>query len=650
MHVVNSPGTFTQMLEYLQENGEVLFLDMEGNGLDPYTSDFFLLSIRGGEETFVIDFVALGIGYLKKMRALLESPRVKVLHNAVFDYKHIYHNSGIKLNNIHCTMITDQLLNAGLYFEFGLEEVAERRLKVKLDKTVRARFIDRDTTVPFTQEELEYSAKDSEVLEGIYNQQVKELTQKNMWRVYNTECALIPIVSMMEYQGVCIDTVRLKSALPVTRQLLADLEAALQDDIINFGASDEIVINGDGYIAANTGSPKQMLGVLNYIGVDVKSLSNKELSDWDSQWSKKHSKEILEQEDDEDGIAIGFNHPFLRKLAIRTAVAKIQGTYIEGLNNRINPVTGRIHPGFKQCGAVSTGRMSSVNPNFQNLPNMRKLSALGLQSCDIRSMFVPAEGCDFIICDYSGIELVILAVMSGDKKLLHELLQGDIHAYVANSLEGDKILRAHRELVTPINKKVKGGPWETIRNEFKRVSYGIAYGSTGYNMYRTLYMPLASVGINITQKDADRWVEDWKSILFPETGKLLNKNSEYAVTRGYTESVLGRRRHWLVMEIRQEKWKTFAAMREGMNHPIQASSADMTKLAMVLLDPKLDKRYARIVAAVHDELLVESQKSYTDTAAQLTKQCMEDAGYILFPTAVKGLIQAEPKISDRYDK
>lgn len=265
-------------------------------------------------------------------------------------------------------------------------------------------------------------------------------------------------------------------------------------------------------------------------------------------------------------------------------------------------------------------------------------------------MFVPAEGNDFIISDYAGIELVILAMMSGDKKLIHELLQGDIHAYVANSLEGDKIVRAHKELVTPLNKKIRGGPWETIRNEFKRVSYGIAYGSTGYNMYRTLYMPLASAGIHITQKDADRWVEDWKNVLFPETGRLLSKNSEYAVTRGYTESVLGRRRYWPLAEVRQDQWRTFAAMREGMNHPIQSSSADMTKLAMILLEPKLDKRYARIVAAVHDELLIESRKSYTPIAVELTKQSMERAGYLLFPMAEQGLIQAEPKVSSRYDK
>ena len=651
MKVVQTAASFWNALWELDQGPDVLFCDTETTDLDPHTDNLLIVSIRGGDETYVFDFLSLGFEYIPMLKPLMENSAVKVFHNAIFDYKHLWHHGGIDTKNMHCTLVTDQLINAGLFWEYSLAQVANRRLGIEVVKEIRSGFIQRDLSLPFTQAELEYAAKDVDILEPIYNQQLKDIKQKNLDRVYDLECKLLPVTSRMEYEGILIDADKLAAALPITEALIKRTDQSIQDDLIAAGAAEEIIFNRDGYKAINTGSPKQMLAAFNKVGIDVKSLSNKELNDWDAVWSKVRGSYASDTyaalfEDDED-IHIGFNHPLLKKHAVRTSVAKLKGTYIEGLLARINPKTHRIHPGFKQCGAVSTGRMSSVSPNFQNLTNTRKLEQIGLASCDVRSMFIPTPGYDFVICDYSSIELVILALMSGDERLKYEILRGDVHAFVANSLEGNKIKAALKELINTKNKK--NGNHKSVRDDFKKVSFGIVYGSTGYNLYRTLYFSLLSAGITITQKDADRWVEDWKAKLFPDTGKLLNENGLYAVTRGYTESILGRKRFWPV-EVRYDKWRGLAAQREGMNQPIQSTSADITKLALLLLDERIDKRRARILAAVHDEILTESMHEYTDECMAVVQGAMEEAGYILFPNAEPGIIQAEPKKSDCYNK
>lgn len=262
-------------------------------------------------------------------------------------------------------------------------------------------------------------------------------------------------------------------------------------------------------------------------------------------------------------------------------------------------------------------------------------------------MFIPAPGNDFIIADYAGIELSILAAMCKDTQLTNQILSGDIHSFVTNSLIPDKLLQVLGSLITPKNKKE--GLFKVIRDLFKKVSYGIIYGSTGYNLYRTLYFDLLGAGIVITRDECDIWVERWKHELFPGTGELLQKNSELAITQYYTTSALGRRRHW-TPEVRFDKWRMFAAMREGSNHPIQGTCADMLKRAMVYIDNKIDPKRARIVACIHDELLLETNKEYTASAMLLVKEYMEMSARSFYPDADPMLFIAEPKFSSCYDK
>lgn len=368
MHVIRDASELNRCIVNLHA-ADVLFVDLETTGLDPYSSKIILMSIRGAGETYVIDFTKVPIWYLRAFQPLLESKHiVKVLHNAVFDWKHIYHNSGIFMEPVYCTLIAEQVLKAG-YFNtgFGLDDVAARRLSRVMNKAIRDGFINRDVNSEFTDEELNYSAADVDALEPIYTQQRGEIAGEKLERVIALESSIIPYTSLMEYHGVSVNKKKLEEALPVIDVIIQRSERALQDEIIKGGAAESIMFSRDGYVAVNTGSPKQMLAAINALGIDVKSLSSKELSDWDHRWLMDNKDKIVATEssdDADDELNIGFAHPFLRKHAIRTAAAKIKGTYIEGLLQRINPVTGKIHPGFRQCGAVATGRMSSQSPKL----------------------------------------------------------------------------------------------------------------------------------------------------------------------------------------------------------------------------------------------------------------------------------------------
>lgn len=659
MKIINNPSDYFDMLRDLAHY-EVLYMDTETTGLDPYTSRFLLLQIHTGDENYIVDFLALDLNLLKMLQYAMSNERiVKVFHNAVFDWKMLHHN-GVDVSTMHCTLVTDQMLNAGLLSGYSLADVAKRRLDIIVDKSVREQFINRDVTVPFTKEELEYAALDTEILIPIYQQQQREITEKQLERVYELECNLLPATASMEYTGLLVDKQRLDIAKPLVSALIDRSFVGLQDSFIEHGAANQIVFSKDGYLAVKPSSNQQMLAAFRTVGIDVESTKSGELAEWDTRWAQANITKLdftsvsasdetdffLEESDDAD--ISSFHHPLLKKHDIRKTAAKLKGTFLDGIDKSINPVTHRVHAGYNQCGASSTGRYSSSGPNFQTMVKPSKIDAIGLdERCYIRPLFIASPGYQFIIADYSGIELAILAMMSDDAKLVEQVLLGDVHSYVANNLEGEKIQKLTGSLITPKNKK--DGVWGVLRDTFKKVSFSIIYGTTEHGMYNKQYMQLMSINFPFTMSDAKRWLHSWKTDLFPDTGAFLAKNAESAVTRRYTESVLGRKRFWPI-EILGNKWRAMSAMREGMNQPIQASSADMTKTAIYMLHNRLDKRYARVVATVHDEIIVEVKDERAAEYQKLTEETMIEAGYSLFPNARPGMILVESALSNCYNK
>jgi DNA polymerase I-like protein with 3'-5' exonuclease and polymerase domains/intein/homing endonuclease len=438
---------------------EYIGFDIETTGLDPYQDVLTLMSFATPAQSYVLDVQRAPALWLSTIGHVLDNPSItKVIHNAIFDCKFVRHHLGVIVHNVHCTQITEQLIKAGLLSSgFGLDDVAARRLGVAMDKSIRKQFIGKALGTAFSAEELRYSAQDAVVLIGIYQQQMEEVRTERLDRVYRLEMDLIPVTVDMEYQGVCVNEPKMRAALPVIDAVVANADRRLQDICLDNGAAEYVLFQRGGYSVLNSASPKQVLAAFSAMGIDVPSLNRKDLTDWDSQWQEQEAKkqaraearaekardkatttmphkgsrkaqdaregagpspstplvdsgivippipvdmpaEPIHHGDADEDFAVGFAHPTLRQHAIRTAAAKLSGTYITGLLSAINPVTGRIHPGFRQCGAVATGRFSSTKPNAQTMPNATKLSALGLAEWDIRSMLVAAPGRKFIIC------------------------------------------------------------------------------------------------------------------------------------------------------------------------------------------------------------------------------------------------------------
>lgn len=664
IQIITKPYQYANMIRDLQ-NAPIISIDTETTGLDPHTYHPLLISIYDGITAYVVDLLSIPIERIKDLKPLLESHDIlKVGHNLLFEWKFFYKFGRIDMQHMHDIMICDRMIHAGLHMRHTLKDVVQRRLDIDLDKTIRKTFINANPEeIVWSKDQLEYSAMDAVYPFDMYASQMQDIQRLKLDKIYTLEMNIIAPTAMMEYTGVAINRQMLEAMIEPFEHFVRLADKALQDMLIANGAAESIIFTRAGYSTINTASSDQVLEALARIGIQVvdnkgkPSLGAKVVQRWDMLQRKKKGKKLYKDwqidyhqliEDDEVADAldayIGLDNPFLRAFTFLQGARKLLSTYVYGLIDAINPVTQRIHPGFNSYGAEATGRYSSYGPNFQNLPNDKKLKILGLGLYSLRKTLEAAKGRKLIIADYSGIELVILAANSGDKKLMEMILRGDVHTEVT------KLVLGYTE-ITQQNKKKE--PHKLWRDAAKTMSYGIAYGTTGRNIAETLNIMLASVGFKIDAAQGDELIAKWFA-LFPETHAYLMKNAEKAVRDGYVVDAWGRRRNW-DRETFVDKWKRLAAMREGQNMPIQGTSATMTKRAIWLLWERLDRSRARIVITVHDEIVVEAVDSYVETAKAIIKQAMEDAIRETLPIIADqvGLYEGTsvtPSESDRYDK
>lgn len=668
VYLVDTPEKFHALLRAL-ENKKYIGIDFEFTDLDVYASTLLLMSIAyAADHSYVLDFTKLPLDYLKQLKPILESPDVlKLTHYATIEYKQLYHNARIMMQNIHDTLVVEQMIFGGLNYQFDLKAVTERRLGITRDKTIRKEFTTWQEGETFTQEQIQYSGEDASSLISIYFDQMKDIDERGLQRIYDLEMAILAPTAIMEYTGIPVNKAMLQEMIEPFTRFANSAEKAFQDILIEHGAAEQLVFDRDGYKAINANSVSQVKEALVKLGIEIRnqqgklSLDSKIVQRWDMLQAKKKGKRYKDWEvdyhtlldDDEVADALDLytvlDNKIVRAYVFMTGARKLISTFIIGLIDAVNPVTTRVHAGFKSYGAHRTGRYSSTNPNFQNLPNDKKLEVLGLGKYSIRQCIQASKGRKLIISDYSGVELVILAVLSGDKQLLDQILLEDIHTFVTHNVLGYKEITAE-------NKKKK--PYKLWRDAAKTLSYGIAYGTTGRNIAETLNIMLGSVGFKIDQRQGDELIEKWYT-LFPKTYAYLESNANKAVRDLYVTDAWGRRRNWhkeiLYSTDRSAKWKRLAAMREGKNMPVQGSSASMTKRAIQLLWDRLDMKKARLIICVHDELIVESVSSYIEDAKVIIKECMEQALAEVLPAVADMVgkyegLSVSPVESQKYDK
>ena len=283
--------------------------------------------------------------------------------------------------------------------------------------------------------------------------------------------------------------------------------------------------------------------------------------------------------------------PVVQMILDYRQLTKLNSTYAEGLAAYIGP-DGRIHGKFNQT-ITATGRISSTEPNLQNIPVRMELGR------EIRKVFVAKEGFTFVDADYSQIELRILAHMSGDERLIEAYREAqDIHAITAS-----QVFHIPLEEVTPLQ-----------RRNAKAVNFGIVYGISAFGL---------SEGLSISRKEAMEYIEKYFET-YPGVKKFLDGLVEQAKAQGYVTTLFGRRRP--IPELNSPRTRAFGE-RVAMNSPIQGTAADIMKIAMVAVDRELRRRNleSRIVLQVHDELLVEAKKSEADEVVQILEDKMKHA-------------------------
>ncbi len=410
-------------------------------------------------------------------------------------------------------------------------------------------------------------------LAGVLAPQLKKLNLERLF--YEVEVPLIPVLLDMELTGVTVDVKYLG-------QLSVEIGARLRE-------LEKGIYNTAG-VAFNVNSTQQLADVLfGKLGLPTQGVPRT------AGGSFSTAADVLDSLKD--------RHEIIPLILEHRELSKLKGTYVDALPALINPRTGRIHTDYNQAGAV-TGRLSSSNPNLQNIPIKTEMGRR------VRKAFVARRGWQLISADYSQVELRILAHLADDPMLKAAFERGeDIHATTAAAI--------YDVPLSSVN--------AMQRSYAKRINFGIAYGMGAFALAQNTGM---------SQADAQEFIRKYFE-RFPRVRAWLDATKRTAAGQGYVETVLGRRRYF--PELSPQSAATDQARRraerEAINHPVQGSAADIMKIAMIRVHRALNQGHyqARMLLQVHDELVFECPASELDAVRELVDHEMENA----FPLSVR---------------
>ena len=412
-----------------------------------------------------------------------------------------------------------------------------------------------------------YACQDADIALQLQQIQSKVLNENtklhNLCR--NIEFPLVDVLADMEFKGISLDTSQLEQTAETVNRQLADLT--------------ERIYKTAG-VSFNIDSPKQLGNILfNVLGLPAKKTTK-----------TGYSTDVRVLED------LGLLHPVAQDILEYRSLQKLKTTYIEALPKMLSRKTGRLHTSFNQHIAA-TGRLSSSNPNLQNIPIRTPLGR------EIRKAFIPSEKDHYLLsADYSQIELRIAAEISQDSQLITAFKQGeDIHAATAKTIfDTDNVT-------------------EDMRRKAKEVNFGVLYGIQPYGLAQRL---------GISQKEAKAIIETYKS-KYPGMFEALQKIINDATERGYVTTLIGRRRYINNLRSKNRNIRS-AAERAAMNTPIQGTAADIIKCAMSLAAEKLKNNglQSSMLLQVHDELVFETTHEEKEALSKIATDCMRKAAEI----------------------
>ena len=419
---------------------------------------------------------------------------------------------------------------------------------------------------------VDYACEDADVTLRLYPILKEEMEKYEVTSVFtHIEMPLLPVLARMERNGVRLDT----AALEETGRNFTERMQQLETDIYEL-AGHEFTIT----------SPKQVGAVL----FDELQISAKVKKTKTGQYST--SEEVLESLRDK--------HPIVEKILQHRALKKLLSTYVEALPKLIHPQTGHIHTSFNQA-VTATGRLSSSNPNLQNIP------VRGEDGREIRRAFVPEEGEVFFSADYSQIELRIMAHLSEDEHMVADFNSGlDIHAATAARIFHKPVEEVDRD----------------ERRKAKTANFGIIYGISAFGL---------SERMGVSRGEAKELIENYFST-YPKVREYMNESIERAKQTGYITTQFGRRRYLADINAGNATVRGYAE-RNAVNAPIQGTAADIIKLAMVAIDRRLreEKLQTRMILQVHDELNFSVPPTELEQVRHLVVEEMERAFQMRVP-------------------
>ena len=576
--LVDRQEDIVKLCDFLRTK-DILSLDTETTSTSTIDAELVGLSFAVEEnKAFYVPIPANreeALNILLILKPLYEDPNIlKVGQNIKYDYE-VLINYGIRLKGrMFDTMLAHYIIEPEM--RHNMDDMAEAYLKYKtihIDELIGTKGKGQKSMRDLMPEEIyEYAAEDADItlrLKNVLEPKLKEVGGEELF--WNIEMPLVPVLADMEMNGVCLDTKALAETAKTFNTRMEEIESHIYE------------LAGERF---NIASPKQVGDIL----FGKMKLMDKPKKTKTGQYVT--NEEVLQ--------SLRSKAPIVDDILAHRGLKKLLGTYVEALPRLVNRNTGRIHTSFNQA-VTATGRLSSSNPNLQNIPVRDD------DGKEIRKCFVAEPGCLFFSADYSQIELRIMAHLSGDENMINAFKdRHDIHTATAAKIY-------HEEMETVSAEQ---------RKKAKQANFGIIYGITPYGLAQRM---------GIDNKEAKQLIEDYFNT-FPKVKEYMEKAKQTAREKGYAETLFGRRRYLSDINSKNATVRGFAE-RNAINAPIQGSEADIIKVAMIRIHKRFNEEGIRskMILQVHDELNFSVYPEEKEKVEAIVKQEMENAYLLSVP-------------------
>ena len=558
---------------------KVFSLDTETTGTDPITAKLVGMSFSCKEnEAFYIPVPqddSKAKETVKKIKPLVENPAsLKVGQNMKYDIIMLARYGAEVRGEMFDTMVAHYVIQPELRHNMDyLAEIYLNYRTIHIEELIGEKKKGQKKMSDLTPQEIyKYACEDADVTLKLKNILEKELQEKNDEKLFREiEMPLVPVLAQMEMNGARIDTAALKN---ISEELSAKMQA-IETEIYALAGTE-----------FNISSPRQVGDILfNRLQLIEKAKKTKS-----GQYST--SEEVLE--------SMRHKHPIVEKILDYRGLKKLLTTYVDALPQLINPETGKIHTSFNQT-VTATGRLSSSNPNLQNIPVRDE------NGREIRRAFIPDDGCLFFSADYSQIELRIMAHLSGDKGMVEAFRSGeDIHTDTAA-----KVYKVPAAEVT-----------KAMRSKAKTANFGIIYGISAFGLAERM---------GVDRREAKELIDEYFKT-YPGIKAYIEKSVDDAKRNGYAETLFHRKRFLPDINSHNAVVRGYAE-RNAVNAPIQGTAADIIKVAMINIHNRLKREglKAQMIIQVHDELDFNVPENEKEQLQAIVMEEMQNACHMSVP-------------------